>query len=54
MKIELIPEDAERIDAAYRELEAIMDRFGVDIFHNDEGEYWFDLREYEPPILKVV
>ena len=52
--IDFTPEHGERIEAAYRALEELMDKYRVDIFHNDEGEWWFDVREYEPPKLKVV
>ena len=52
--IDFTPEHEERIEAAYRALEELMDKYRVDIFHNDEGEWWFDVREYEPPKLKVV
>jgi hypothetical protein len=50
-------EEQDRIDKAYRALDAICKEHRVEVRANNQRDFWFECVEYkepEPPTLKVV
>ena len=49
--------ERERIDNAYKDLDALCKKHKVEICANNQREFWFECIEYkepEPPELKVI
>lgn len=54
MKIELTPDEDERLAMADTALDELLEKYQVDICVDDNGDYFFDLREPKKPELRVV
>ena len=52
MKVELTPD--ERLKCADDALDELLDKYQVDICVDEDGAYFFDVKEPEPPKLKIV